>query len=611
MTETERTEAETQGTRSRAPLRRGLHSRGLPADWAELIAVVPLVEMVWADGRNQPDEVVLVERFLAQKMAELARESPPVTPDPAAVQRFLDDFVYRLADPEALRTLADLARRHLFASADGRTLQEIVDHCLDVSAAATVGEAAEGPGARITPNERHLLYDYLKRLQNGRAAPAPSAADRIGAYRILGELGSGGMGTVYLACRADDTFERHVAIKLLKRSRLDAASIERFRAERQILADLDHPNIARLLDGGSTPEGLPYLVMEYVADGLTLTEHIARHHVSLRRRLRLFIRVCEAVASAHTRLVIHRDIKPANILVRPDHEPKLVDFGIATILTEESSRATGDGFFLTPEYASPEQLRNEPVTTASDVYALGVVLFELVTGRRAPGVAPEQGLYARLQAALGRHLPAPSQALGPEADRRPRRSGYLRRRIRGDLDAIVRKATAADPRERYAGPAALASELERFLRGDPVKARRGTPTFRWRDRLRRHRGALVAATLGGVLTTWVAIDEHHQVVRLEAERDRALAEARAVEARLEAMAGWIAGGGLGPDWDHHLEAGLAPRVRALEGAPARGALLEAAAAVYEAAGDRGTARRLGREARYWRRRAELTDTQRQ
>ncbi|HXT22773.1 MAG TPA: serine/threonine-protein kinase, partial [Thermoanaerobaculia bacterium] len=216
----------------------------------------------------------------------------------------------------------------------------------------------------------------------GEPSPEPPPA-RLGPYRLLRELGSGGMGTVYLAARDDAEYERQVAVKILRSGIGDAAAVQRFLAERQILARLEHPSIARLYDGGTTADGRPFLVMELV-DGIPIDEYCDAHVLPLAARLQLFRRVCAAVEHAHRSLLVHRDLKPANILVTAAGEPKLLDFGIAKALDPSAGEASGRTAFapcLTPRYASPEQVRGEPITTASDVYSLGVILYELLTGR--------------------------------------------------------------------------------------------------------------------------------------------------------------------------------------------------------------------------------------
>jgi serine/threonine protein kinase len=213
------------------------------------------------------------------------------------------------------------------------------------------------------------------------SAPAPTRVGRrIGAYDILEEIGHGGMGEVYRAGRADGQYEKEVAVKLVRGGHDTAAVLERFRHERQILASLDHPNIARLLDGGTTDEGIPYLVMELI-EGTPIDQYCDAHESNVAERLRLFVQICSAVQYAHQRLVIHRDIKPGNILVTKEGVPKLLDFGIAKILDPSSSSQATIAGPMTPEYASPEQIRGEPITTATDVYSLGVVLYQLLAGR--------------------------------------------------------------------------------------------------------------------------------------------------------------------------------------------------------------------------------------
>ncbi|HEX6133036.1 MAG TPA: serine/threonine-protein kinase, partial [Longimicrobiales bacterium] len=260
----------------------------------------------------------------------------------------------------------------------------------------------------------------------------------LGAYRLIDDIGHGGMGTVWLAERADDEYRVQVAVKLVRGGFAHPELERRFRAERQILADLRHPNIARLLDGGTAPDGTPYLVMEYV-DGEPITVHAERNGLALRERLRLFQEICDAVQHAHESLVVHRDIKPSNILVDADGQVKLLDFGIAKLLGDgaDAERTQAGVRAMTPDYASPEQVRGEPVTTATDVYQLGVLLCELLTGARpgSAGTMPDDNPEAPSRLALRRRdaeaLPDDRAALrGTGADR-------LARSIRGDLDTIA------------------------------------------------------------------------------------------------------------------------------------------------------------------------------
>jgi eukaryotic-like serine/threonine-protein kinase len=272
-------------------------------------------------------------------------------------------------------------------------IREVFDRAVSLEAGDRLAylDTACGPDSELRREVESLLCSDREAGTGFLNTPAvdltqaePPAASRvgrrIGAYNILEEIGHGGMGEVYRAGRADGQYEKEVAIKLVRGGYDTAAVLERFRHERQILASLDHPNIARLLDGGTTDEGIPYLVMELI-EGTPIDQYCNAQHLTVTDRLRLFLQVCSAVQYAHQRLVIHRDIKPGNILVTQEGVPKLLDFGIAKILDPLSSTETTVAGPMTPEYASPEQIRNEPITTATDVYSLGVVLYKLVTGR--------------------------------------------------------------------------------------------------------------------------------------------------------------------------------------------------------------------------------------
>ena len=365
---------------------------------------------------------------------------------------------------------------------------------------------------------------------------------RIGAYRLVRELGQGGMGAVYLAMRDDDAFHKRVALKILKRGMDSEAIVRRFRTERQILAGLDHPNIARLLDGGTTPDGLPYLVMEYV-EGMPLGEFAETRQLDTNARLQLFRRLCAAVQYAHQSLVIHRDIKPANVLVSQDGVPKLLDFGIAKLLNAELTgqsltAVTAPGLqLMTPEYASPEQVRGEQVTTATDVYSLGILLYELLTGRRpyrlTSRAVPEivrvvcESEPLRPSVAVTRPLDA-DDTDGPAttgSTEVPLRRGFdtqrLRRRLEGDLDNIVMKAISKEPSRRYASVEQLAEDVRRHLAGLPVMARHDTLGYRTAKFVRRHRGAVAAAAavFMALVAGMVGIAWQARVAR--AERSRA------------------------------------------------------------------------------------------
>lgn len=333
--------------------------------------------------------------------------------------------------------------------------------------------------------------------------------DRIGAWRLVEKLASGGMGAVYLAERADGHFTQQAAIKLL-RGFPTTEALARLAAERQMLAGLQHPHIARLIDGGATPGGQPYLVMEYV-DGVQIDRSCSERKLELVSRLRLFRNVCRAVAFAHQRLIVHCDLKPSNVLVRPDGAPVLLDFGIARALDLSREGAQGDAFF-TPGYASPEQIEGAPVTVASDVYSLGLILFELVTGRKARLDVNDMTVTQ-----LGRAERRPSDLVAVGIP--------WQRALAGDLDAIVLRATAERPALRYASADALAEDIERFLDRKTVSARPQTFLYRY-GRLVRRRWPLFAA---GIATSVILAFSSWRIVN---ERDRALAAER--EAKLQA-----------------------------------------------------------------------------
>jgi eukaryotic-like serine/threonine-protein kinase len=370
----------------------------------------------------------------------------------------------------------------------------------------------------------------------------PGVERRIGAYRVVRELGHGGMGTVYLAARADDQYQKQVAIKTIRG--LDSEEILRhFRRERQILAALDHPNIARLLDGGSTEDGLPYFVMERV-EGEPIDLFCDERRLSVHERLRLFQGVCAAVQYAHQNLVVHRDLKPKNILVDAHGVPKLLDFGIAKLLNAEISggAATGTALAMTPEYASPEQMRGQSITTATDVYSLGVVLYELLTGHRPYGREARNSLELaravceeepeRPSTSVGRTerrtLPSGSvQSTTPESASRTREGTpeKLRRRLRGDLDNIVLMALRKEPQRRYRSVEALSEDIRRFLEGRPVTAHKATVWYRTSKFVKRNAVGVGAAAALFLLAVGFAGVTSVQSRRVARERDRANREA--------------------------------------------------------------------------------------
>lgn len=341
-------------------------------------------------------------------------------------------------------------------------------------------------------------------LAGGLAVPAPAdderAGQQLGPWRIQRELGRGGMGAVYLAERADQEFEKLAAIKILKRGTDTDEVLRRFRTERQILAQLEHPNIARLLDGGTTPDGLPYLVMEYVV-GTTITEYCRARQLRLPERLRLILKVCEAVRFAHRNLVVHRDLKPGNVLVTDEGEPKLLDFGIAKLLGQDDNAlhtVTGEQR-LTPGYASPEQVRGEPVTTSTDVYSLGALLFHVLTGQLPHRFLTERPTPTELHRVIGEEEAPRASSVVTDPS--------LRADLQGDLDNILRQVLRKQPAERYADVTALADDIGRHLDGRPVRARPATWGYLAGRFLRRNpvtvgAAALVVLTLsGGIMAT--------------------------------------------------------------------------------------------------------------
>ncbi len=359
---------------------------------------------------------------------------------------------------------------------------------------------------------------------------------RIGPYRILDLLGRGGMGAVYRAVRQDD-FEKQVALKLLQRDLVSEATVRRFHNERQILARLEHPSIARLLDGGTTNDGRPFLVMEYV-EGVPVDEYCDTHQLSTRKRLELFLGVCSALAFAHQNLVVHRDLKPGNILITPEGLPKLLDFGIAKLLDDEEAMrrdlTRGHEQPMTPRFASPEQVKRQPITTASDIYSLGTLLYRLLAGRLPCGV--ESCRFGEIAWRIVEQEPVkPSLVVGrteeigtsagirrwtPESVSRSRDGDVdkLRRSLVGDVDAILLKALRKEPQHRYASVEQFSEDIRRHLAGLPVTARKGTMLYRGGKFFRRHRWGLCAAMIVLLVATGLLVREKQ---RLETERQRA------------------------------------------------------------------------------------------
>lgn len=384
--------------------------------------------------------------------------------------------------------------------------------------------AHRAAGDFIEEGAVNAVNDVFDVLRGTQVSLPPGA--RVGPYLLVRELGRGGMGVVYLATRSDESFQQRVAIKLIRRG-LDTEDIlRRFLSERQILASLNHPNIAQLFDGGTTDDGRPYFVMEYV-EGLPLLAYCDERQLSTRERLGLFRKTCAAVQHAHQHLIIHRDLKPSNILMTHDGEVKLLDFGVAKLLTPERTdlglTGTLDRHAMTPEYASPEQVRGQRVTTATDIYSLGVVLFELLTGAR-PYVLRDTSPQALSQAICDAAPSKPSEAIskrlaiargtGPvdtATITTIQRPAQIVKALKGDLDNIVLKALRKEPAHRYHSVEQLSEDIERHLGGQPVMARPATFRYRTAKFIGRNRIGVAAAVLvllsllGGIITTtWQA-----------------------------------------------------------------------------------------------------------
>lgn len=373
----------------------------------------------------------------------------------------------------------------------------------------------------------------------------------VGAYKLEKEIGRGGMGAVYLGSRADREFHKQAAVKLIKRGFDTDEIVRRFRHERQILATLDHPNITRLIDGGATEDGLPYLVMDYV-EGLPLTKYADEKRLSIEERLNLFLQICAAVQYAHQNLVVHRDLKPSNILVTGEGAPKLLDFGIAKLVSPNDSSGTMEKSLtmthaMTPEYASPEQILGNPVTTASDIYSLGVVLYELLTGQRpirltsrsqdelskiitdtSPPKPSEADVLRRADAPLGGNDESKTSA-GKVPLAMPARLPFSLSQLKGDLDNIVLMAMRKEPSRRYSSVEQFAADIKRYLNGLPVIAREDSFSYRAAKFVQRNKtgvaaGAGIAVSLiAGIFATL----RQSRIARRE--RDHALQEAEKAE----------------------------------------------------------------------------------
>lgn len=449
---------------------------------------------------------------------------------PVGAQSVLDPRWQRIEEAVCTATELPVAERakwlDAFCGTDAELRAEI-DSLLD--AAPSVDQFLEHSAAVYAHS---LMQDQID-----QSMPA-----RIGQYRILREIGRGGMGIVYLGEREDE-FKQQVAIKLVKRGLDTEEILRRFRNERQILASLNHPNIAKLFDGGMTEDGLPYFVMEYI-EGESLTKYSEQHKLSINERLQLFGLACAAVQHAHQNLIVHRDLKPSNILVTRDQQVKLLDFGVAKLLTADSDgHATvtqrGQGV-MTPQYASPEQIRGLIVTTATDVYSLGVVLYELLTGVK-PYDVRDSSLEELLRTISETQPPKPSEArsesrlvgtLGGSSRRVHQPAAYAGgsdKALRGDLDNIVLMALRKDPERRYKSVEQLSEDLHRYLEGLPVIARRDTLQYRASKFVARNKLAVIATAVimfaiigGAIVSMWQARVAAKE--RSEAQQEEAKAE---------------------------------------------------------------------------------------
>jgi tetratricopeptide (TPR) repeat protein len=374
--------------------------------------------------------------------------------------RDLFERASELAPPERAQFLAS-------ACGDDQTLMTELDELLAADAAATREPFWQRSAIQIEVTEEHAMESAV--------------GQTVGKYRLVELIGKGGMGTVYRAVRVDAEFEKCVAVKLINAVFYSPETIAHFRAERQILANLEHPNIAHLLDGGARPDGLPYLIMEFV-EGISPGDYCRQHKLPIAQRLLLFRQVCSAVHYAHQNMVIHRDLKPANILVTPQGTPKLLDFGIARVfdpVAPDLARTEPGMARMTVRYSSPEQIRGEPVTTASDIYSLGVILYELLT---------EHSPYGDGDRPVHRMMTA-------VCEDEPPRPGTWDRKLKGDLDNIVLRALRKPPQERYASVDQFSEDIQRYLDGQPVQARGEAPFYLAAKFIRRNRVAVLVASL--------------------------------------------------------------------------------------------------------------------
>jgi serine/threonine protein kinase len=383
----------------------------------------------------------------------------------------------------------------------------------------------------LLEEHRALIQDHFLEHEPLRPADESSlTGETLGAYKLISRIGEGGMGNVWLAERIDGRFERQVAVKFLHFAVASPVAAERFRREGRILGQLADPHIAELIDAGVTPKGEPYHVLEYV-DGKPIDEYCDEHALGVHTRIKLFLDVLGAVAHAHANLVVHRDIKPFNVLVSSDGDVKLLDFGIAKLLAGDANPATATlltlegGGAMTPLYAAPEQVTGGPITTATDVYALGVLLFLLLTGEHPAGPGPHSPADL-VKSITEMDAPLASQAVAlakdtPSPEKRVATPEKLRRQLRGDLDTILAKALKKKPVQRYASVAAFDEDLRRYLRHEPIAARRDAVSYRLRKYVRRHRVGVAVAAVLVLLLAGFSVIQTIELRRITRERDRA------------------------------------------------------------------------------------------
>jgi serine/threonine-protein kinase len=380
----------------------------------------------------------------------------------------------------------------------------------------------------MTDDQNPAIRDVPSDPETIRQEPPLDHVDRIGTYQAIRQMGRGGMGTVYLATRVDGDSEQYFALKIIKRGMDTDEIITRFRRERQILAKLDHPNIAKFIDGGTTDNGLPYFVMEFI-QGEPLQEYCNARRLGIDSRIRLFLDICAAVEYAHRNLIVHRDLKPGNILITQDGIPKLLDFGIAKFLDAERQQHDASTFlsdsFLTPEYASPEQVRGESISTATDLYSLGVILYELLTGVRPYRFTNRQP--DAIQKIICEEVPEKLSSVVMNDEYALKRVGFplgaerLKRVLRGDLDNIVLVALRKEPSSRYPSVEALSDDLRRYLGRLPVRVQSLTLGYRISKFIGRNKAAVFSAALIFVLVALFGVMMAIQSARLTQERDAA------------------------------------------------------------------------------------------